>query len=110
MLQASRLLLVTFPVLACLAAPAALADCGGGPGEAGRVAAIVDGDTLTLDSGLAVRLAGIEAPKRLAGQAGEGPPSVAAARTALANLARNQAVTLHYDAASRDRHGRAVAV
>ncbi|MEO8668130.1 MAG: thermonuclease family protein [Bauldia sp.] len=110
MLPALRLLPVIASVVACLAGPAALADCGAGPGEAGRVGAIVDGDTLTLETGLTVRLAGIEAPKRLVGEAGEGQPSVAAARAALANLARNQAVTLHYDTAHRDRHGRAIAI
>ena len=31
-------------------------------GEAGRVVRIIDGDALVLDTGLVVRLAGIEAP------------------------------------------------
>jgi endonuclease YncB( thermonuclease family) len=48
---------------------AALAACGPNlkdlqPGETGKIAAVSDGDTLTLDSGLKVQLTGIIAPRR----------------------------------------------
>ncbi len=97
-----------------LAAPALallvlLAACGRSPGldrlasgETGRVAEIRSGDALVLDNGLAVRLAGVEAPK-------DDAPYAAEARDALRKLVDGRTVRLLYGGARRDRYGRALA-
>ncbi len=72
------------------------------PGETGRVADIRSGDTLVLDSGLTIRLAGVEAPKG-------GDPYAAEARTALRRLVDGRMVRLLYGGARRDAYGRALA-
>jgi len=86
-----------------------LAACGDGaaldrlaPGEHGRVAAVRSGDALVLDSGLVVRLAGLEVPR--AGDAGADE-----ARAALAGLVQGREVQLAYGGARRDAYGRALA-
>jgi endonuclease YncB( thermonuclease family) len=86
-----------------------LAACGQAPGldrlamgEQGRVAEVRAGDTLVLDSGLVVRLAGVEAPK------GE-QPYAAEALAALKRLADGRSVQLLYGGARRDAYGRALA-
>jgi endonuclease YncB( thermonuclease family) len=79
-----------------LASPA-LGFCDLDPGEAGRVAGIVDGETLTLDTGLTVRLIGALAPP---GGGSQG---------ALAEIAAGKPVRLFYGGRRRDRHGRALA-
>jgi micrococcal nuclease len=71
-------------------------------GESGRVAEVRSGDTIMLDGGLAVRLAGVEAPK------GE-QPYAAEARAATERLAAGRTVQLLYGGARRDRYGRALA-
>ena len=86
--------------LAACGPPAALDRLAAG--EQGRVADIVSGDTLRLDSGLEVRLAGIDAPRAPAPYAEE-------ARKALQRLADGRLVALHYGGARRDRYGRAIA-
>ena len=48
--------------------------------HAGTVVAVVDGDTIRLDSGMVVRLAAIEAPKRLADTSKDDPWPLAAGR------------------------------
>lgn len=80
-----------------LASPA-LGFCDLDPGEAGRVAGIVDGETLTLDSGLTVRLIGAMAPA----------PG-GRTRAALTEIAAGKPVRLFYGGRRRDRHGRALA-
>jgi endonuclease YncB( thermonuclease family) len=92
-----------------LALALALAACGRGPGleglaagEQGRVADVRSGDTLVLDSGLQVRLAGVEAPKG-------GQPYAGEALAALRSLADGRRVQLYYGGARRDRYGRALA-
>lgn len=72
------------------------------PGESGRVAEIRSGDTLVLSSGLAVRLAGVEAPKGA-------EPYAREAFSALSRLADGREVQLLYGGARRDRYGRALA-
>ena len=77
-------------------------------GEAGRVARIIDGDALVLDTGQSVRLAEIEAPRkagrdRKADAFGED----AAEMLALAALGRD--ARLFYGGLSRDRYDRALA-
>jgi len=79
-------------------------------GEGGVVASVVDGDTVVLDSGLEVRLAGIQAPKLPLGR----PDFVAwpladAAKAELERLTLGQAVQLRYGGLRRDRYGRALA-
>ena len=86
-----------------------LAACGAPPGldrlavgELGRVAEVRSGDVLVLDSGLTVRLAGIEAPR-------QDEPYAAEARSAMRRLADGRMVRLLYGGARRDAYGRALA-
>jgi micrococcal nuclease len=82
----------------------ALAACGGpslkqqakdlDAGETGKVAAIHNGDLLSLEDGLKVRLSGIDAPKKDA-------PLGAEARSALEALAAGRPVQLFYGGARR---------
>ena len=92
-----------------LVALAGLAACGRAPGldrlapgEQGRVADVRTGDSLALDSGLEVRLAGVEAPKGA-------EPYAAQSLQALRALADGRRVQLLYGGARRDRYGRALA-
>jgi micrococcal nuclease len=95
--------------LLVLGVAAALSGCGASgeldrlaTGESGRVVDVRAGDALTLDSGLVVRLAGVEAPHGSA-------PGAQDATEALAALTEGQTVTLFYGGARRDRYGRAIA-
>ena len=95
--------------LLAIAALVLLAACGGPSGldrlaigETGRVAEVRAGDTLVLDSGLVVRLAGVEAPK-------DEQPYGTEARQALRGLADGRVVQLLYGGARRDAYGRALA-
>lgn len=91
----------------CGAAERTLAACPDGEGRAGRIAAILDGDTVRLDDGLTVRLAGVEAAKRLPGEIA--PAAADAAAQLLERLASGKTVTV-YDSDRRDRYGRSAAV
>lgn len=71
-------------------------------GESGRVTDVRSGDLLVLDTGLVVRLAGLETPRRE-------EPGYEAARAALQSLAAGRQVTLFYGGAKRDAYGRALA-
>lgn len=71
-------------------------------GEIDRVASVTSAQTLTLDSGLKVRLAGIAAPKRA-------EPWSREAKAGLAALVTGQTVQLSYGGDPRDRYGRALA-
>ncbi|HEY0834633.1 MAG TPA: thermonuclease family protein, partial [Azospirillum sp.] len=74
-----------------------------------RVASVLDGDTLTLDDGRTVRLAGIEAAKPPPGREEERRwPLAEGATGALSELALGRAVDLH--AAAPDRYGRVLAL
>ncbi len=80
------------------------------PGEQGRVAQVIDGDTVVLDTGLAVRLVGLQAPKLALGRRDFVEwPLAEQARAVLAGLVANRDVGLRYGGARRDRHGRALA-
>lgn len=72
------------------------------PGETGRVSEVDSGDTLRLDNGLQVRLAGVETPR-------DEDPFAEEARSALTRLALGKRVQLLYGGARRDRYGRALA-
>ncbi|MEL6686126.1 MAG: thermonuclease family protein [Pseudomonadota bacterium] len=71
-------------------------------GEVDRVAAVTSGQTLTLSSGLKVRLAGLSAPRR-------DDPFGREAQEALSGLVRGRTVRLSYGGDMRDRYDRALA-
>ncbi len=76
-------------------------------GPAGRVVAVVDGDTVILDNDLKVRLIGIQAPKLPLGREGFEPwPLADEARDFLEKLVLGQRVQVRYGGQTRDRHGR----
>ncbi|WP_434616098.1 thermonuclease family protein [Azospirillum sp. B2RO_4] len=84
---------------------------GAAAAEPLRVTAVLDGDTLELEDGRQVRLAGIEAakPPRSANPAdGRVWPLAEAATRALSDLALNRRILLH-GPAPVDRHGRLLA-
>lgn len=78
------------------------------PGESGRVAAILSADTIDLDSGLRVRLAGVQAP-RPARADRRGWPLAADAAAEMGATVLGQQVSLHYGEDRRDRWRRALA-
>lgn len=87
----------------------ALAACGDGSGldrlaagERGRVARVNSGETVVLQSGLLVRLAGVETPRW-------GDPGADAALDDLRQLTLGKEVELFYGGARRDLYGRVVA-
>lgn len=72
--------------------------------------AIVDGDTLVLETGREVRLVGLQAPKLPLGRRNFQPwPLAEAAKAALAELALDRRLALSYGGARQDRHGRLLA-
>jgi endonuclease YncB( thermonuclease family) len=74
------------------------------------VASILDGKTLELTDGRAVRLIGIKAPSAPLGWTGDGPwPFVTEAKAALSKLASGATVELHFDARCSDRHDHVLA-
>ncbi len=77
-------------------------------GEGGRVARVLDGDSLALDTGLRVRLAEVEAPA--AGfKERVGEPGADAARLVLERGSVGREARLWYGGLSRDRYQRAIA-
>lgn len=69
-----------------------------------------DGDTLVLDSGMSVRLMGLQAPKLPLGRPDFEPwPDADLAQEGLSAMVMGKTVTLKYDSVERDRHGRALA-
>jgi endonuclease YncB( thermonuclease family) len=80
------------------------------PAAEGRVVAVVDGDTVTLEGGAEVRLVGIQAPKLPLGRAGFPTwPLADRAKAAIAALCLNQDVRLAYGGRHVDRYGRLLA-
>lgn len=83
------------------------------PPEASRsetgavVAKVIDGNTVVLDTGATVRLAGIEVPR--AAPDGTTTPLAEEARATLERATIGKHVTLHYDGARPDRYGRMTA-
>ncbi|HEX4199230.1 MAG TPA: thermonuclease family protein [Caulobacteraceae bacterium] len=99
-----RRLLIAWTLIA-----AALAGCGEGggldrlsAGERGRVVSVRSGDELVLDSGLDVRLAGVETPWM-------DEPGGPGAQAYLNSLALGREVQLFYGGARRDPRARALA-
>lgn len=79
-------------------------------GETGRVKSVLDGDTLYLDTGLKVRLAGIQAPKLPLGRKGfVAWPLGEEAKTCLIELTEKRDIGLYYAGLKRDRYKRALA-
>lgn len=97
---------LVFGLLAACSAPDPLAELP--QGEMGRVVRIIDGDALVLDTGLTIRLAGIEAPvPERRNRVGE--PYADEATRALEDLALGRTVRLIYPGITRDRYDRALA-
>jgi endonuclease YncB( thermonuclease family) len=100
-----------FPLLAAIVAQWAVGGCAFGcdglaDGPGGTVAAVPDGNTVVLDSGIAVRLIGTRAPMPAGRRpASEAEPFAAAARAGLAGLVLGKAVRLGLDAEETDRYG-----
>jgi endonuclease YncB( thermonuclease family) len=79
-------------------------------GPKGTVTEIVDGDTLLLDTGLVVRLIGIQAPKLALGRDGLTDwPRANEAKAALIALTLKKPVLLRYGGEELDRYGRTLA-
>jgi endonuclease YncB( thermonuclease family) len=76
----------------------------------GTVRAVVDGDTVLLDSGVEVRLVGIQAPKLPLGRRGFRTwPLAAESKAALEALALGKRLALGYGGRKIDRNGRLLA-
>jgi micrococcal nuclease len=101
---------LSIPVLLTLISPAA-SECRLEAGPRRTVTQVLDGETLRLDDGSEVRLAGALAPRGFdAGVPDADWPAAVAARTALQTLASGQTVALGYTgSARRDRQNRHLA-
>lgn len=77
-------------------------------GETGRVVRIIDGDALVLDTGLTVRLVGVEAPAPER-RTREGQPYASESARLLEDLSLGRQVRLIYPGITRDRYDRALA-
>lgn len=77
-------------------------------GETGRVVRIIDGDALVLDTGLSVRLVGIEAPVPERRDR-DGQPFADDAKRMLEDMVLGRQVRLVYPGITRDRYDRALA-
>ncbi len=79
-------------------------------GETSEVAAVSDGDTITLKSGTVVRLIGLQAPKLPLRRAGfKAWPMAEQARETLEALVLDETVTLYFGGTREDRYGRVLA-
>lgn len=100
--------LIIFP--APVASAAFAQTPGPTPATSAKVIAIVDGDTLRLDSGQQVRLVGLQAPKLPLGRKNfKAWPLGAEAKAALAELTLDKRIQLSYGGRKSDRHGRLLA-
>jgi len=77
-------------------------------GERGRVARVIDADSLALDTGLRVRLAEVEAPAVGYGDR-QDEPGATAAREVMQRACVGRAAQLWYGGLTRDRYERAIA-
>lgn len=77
-------------------------------GETGRIVDVRDGDALILDTGLSVRLAEIEAPRRK-WKARPADPHGEEAAQLLEELSLGRKTTLYYGGLTRDKYDRAIA-
>ena len=100
-----RIVLLVFSLIAGATPASALTAAG-----EGRVVAVADGDTVTLDDDTVVRLVGIQAPKLPLGRPDFAPwPLADAAKAMLETLALDQRVALFVGDTALDRHGRRLA-
>ncbi len=76
--------------------------------ESARVRHVVDGDSLVLDDGRAVRLIGVNTPE-LGGTNGPDQPLARAARSLLTDLVEGQGATVETGEESLDHYGRTLA-
>lgn len=97
-------------LVAGLAMPLAALACEGlVNGPQGIVSSVTDGDTVILDTGLVVRLVGIQAPRLPRGNDDFAPwPKSSEAKAALEGLVAGQSVRLRYGGERLDRHGRSL--
>lgn len=80
------------------------------PVDRGSVKSIVDGDTVVLQTGVEIRLVGIQAPKLPLGRRGfQAWPLAAEAKRALSAITLGKLVSLSYGGRKIDRHGRLLA-
>jgi endonuclease YncB( thermonuclease family) len=94
-----------------LAAVPAFAECAAGAGVPATVTEVIDGDTIVLGDGRTIRLVGVEAPKRLPGQAqGSVPAVVGEAREALESLVLGEEISIQVAGEQPDRYGRSAAI
>lgn len=106
----ARRLLVGVPLIVAAATASAETACNLVSGGTATVAAIVDGDTLSLADGRVVRLMGIEAPKPYLARPGADVGALAeASRAELERLAGGARIGLRLGAGQSDRHGRILA-
>jgi len=83
------------------------ATCELAPGSTRTVTRVIDGETVALDDGRELRLAGILAPRARDADAMEGGwPLEEAARVALADLVLGKQVQIAFATAKQDRYGR----
>ena len=96
--------------MAVLAVPLTAHACDGlVDGPQGTVTSVTDGDTVILDTGLVVRLIGIQAPKLPRGtDAFEPWPLAGEAKAALETLVAGKQVRLRHGGEKLDRHGRSL--
>lgn len=78
------------------------------PGETGRIARVSDGDALSLDTGVKVRLVEVEAPAPGYDNRPD-EPFAPEARALLTSAALGRTAQLYYGGLSRDRYDRALA-
>ena len=77
------------------------------PERSGTVTTVIDGDTVTLDTGATVRLVGLQAPKLPLGRPGlTAWPLAEEAKRALSGLTLGRSVRLAFGGRQRDRNGR----
>jgi endonuclease YncB( thermonuclease family) len=109
LVRSSIVRLAALAVLSSVSA-AALACEGLRAAPGGIVVQVTDGDTVVLDTGLMVRMVGIQAPKLPKGRE-DFPawPKAEEAKAALAALVLNKSVRLGYGGAETDRYERALA-
>ena len=79
-------------------------------GETGKAARVISGNSLVLEDGLRIALAGIQTPKNAWPDKGlKAWPLADEARAKLARLTRGKTLQLYYGGDTRDRYGRALA-
>lgn len=107
-----KALLLALALLAAPAQAAELDDLGAALADAGqgRVAEVIDGDTVVLDDGREVRFVGIQAPKLPLGRPNFPEwPLAPEAKAAVEDLIGGRAVAVRPGETGRDRHGRVLA-